>query len=261
MRLPAARYAIHGTVTTERAGLETEYTFVSHPELMLDRDATVRLDGRLARPVTTSVADRPELTGGHLLVRLNSDVPNAEFGSSAGIDVDPRFNPVYVATVPGTHFGTFSAGVSRRAEEPLVDLASVRPERFGVQTHWLRAPTEPIAYRSLPAVFGGAGRPEDLAGVPLAGRLVVLDLRDGVTGWDDLVARVNRVAAVGGAAVLLRSDEPLIAPAAVRAGPADIQLCRGRQARWPQWSGRHCLSSWAPLAEPRHPLGALSPLA
>lgn len=207
VRLPAGRYALHGLQQTARDGQEPEFSLISHPELILDRDRTVLLDGRIGQRLAASVADRPELTGGSEQVLRLSFVPGQPEAAVVGIDLDPAFTPAYLATVPGTASDRFAVAVARRAEEPVVDLASLAPARYGVRTSWLQPPAVPLSRPALPAVYGGSGLPEDLDKVRIAGNLVVLSVPADLD-WAALVARLNRVAAGRGAAVLVSSYWP-----------------------------------------------------
>jgi subtilisin family serine protease len=228
LRLPEGRYAIHGYVESRRSGMEPEYTIIVHPELALTEDTTVLLDGRYSQPVSASVADKPALDSGYHQVMTMSTIAGQGWPFTLSLLVYPGFNPVYLGTLPGTSSPTFAAGQLRQAQEPTVELASLQPTPFDVWTTWWQPPTQALNHRSLRAVYGGAGLPEDLDKVRVAGSLVVLEV-PGDLDWNTVVARINRVAIEGGVAVMLRwvpppaSGRPTALPAVAVDG-SDSQL-------------------------------------
>jgi len=124
------------------------------------------------------------------------------------MEVDPRFDEVYAATVPGTRSDTFALGHVLQAFEPELELVSTGAEPFDVPAFWLSGSPTPVRRTSLDAVYAGTGK--DLDGLDLDGKLVLLDL-PGDIGDDDLRERLAAVAAAGGrTAMLTFTDIPAV---------------------------------------------------
>ncbi|MEV7099704.1 hypothetical protein AB0M80_43500 [Amycolatopsis sp. NPDC051045] len=197
LRLPADRYALLGSLITPRPGLDPSMAAMAHPELNLTRNTTVTLDTRQAAKVTANV-DQPEVTGGSSLVEMGVRL-GADQTQSMLFPFDQRFHEMFAGTLPGTSSAAFYFGASHRLEQPRLELFGEQPNRFPVPTTAVGAPL-PVGSRTPALAFGGAGRQEDLAGVEVRDRLVVLELP-----WDTtpetLAERVATVREHGGAMV------------------------------------------------------------
>ncbi|MGN9911200.1 S8 family serine peptidase [Phytohabitans sp. LJ34] len=211
IRLPAGRYAVHTTIETPRAGREPTYSFVSHPELVLDRDVAQTFDARDGKPVSTTV-DNPAARGGsaqtHILTRI-ADC-DCTFGLLTGLD--PRFHEAYAATLPGTSSATFAFGQSRRAMEPELELFADDGERFEVATGWLSGSPTPEEAATPQMVYGGQGTPEDLAKIDAKGKLVLFEI-PGDTSYEEAYRRTGYIRDAGArmAMVNVLEDVPLAA--------------------------------------------------
>ncbi|MFC7550803.1 S8 family serine peptidase [Plantactinospora sp. GCM10030261] len=201
VRLPAGRYAIHGTIKTPRAGQDPSISFISHPELKIDRTRAVTLDARDGKPVSAN-PDNPDARGGGYMVSVHSMVADCGCPQNLLGAVDPRFDETFAATVPGTSSPSFAFGQARRATEPTVELFADGPQRFEVAVGWLFAATMPAESLILPAVYGGGGTPEDLATIDAKGKLVVIEV-PGDTGEDELLRRATAVKEAGGRLTLI----------------------------------------------------------
>ncbi|WP_414942539.1 hypothetical protein [Amycolatopsis sp. cmx-11-51] len=197
LRLPADRYALVGSLITPRPGLDPSMAAMAHPELNLTRNTTVTLDTRQAAKVTANV-DQPEVTGGSSAVEMGVRL-GADQTQSMVFPFDQRFQEMFAGTLPGTSSAAFYFGASHRLEQPRLELFGEQPKRFPVLTATIGAPL-PVGSRTPALAFGGAGRPQDLAGVEVRDRLVVLELP-----WDTtpetLAERVTTVRDHGGAMV------------------------------------------------------------
>ncbi|HET6285999.1 MAG TPA: hypothetical protein VFG15_04510 [Amycolatopsis sp.] len=197
LQLPAGHYALVGSLITPRPGLDPSMAAMAHPELNLTRNTTVTLDTRQTAKVTAKV-DQPEVTGGSSAVEMGVRL-GADQTQSMVFPFDQRFHEMFAGTVPGTSSAAFYFGASHRLEQPRLELFGEQPKRFPVPTAPIGAPL-PVGSRTPALAFGGAGRPQDLAGVEVRERLVVLELP-----WDTtpetLAERVTTVRDHGGVMV------------------------------------------------------------
>ncbi len=140
---------------------------------MLDHDVTQTFDARDGKPVSLE-PDNPAARGGtHSIERL-SRVKACDCVYADGMDLDPRFQESFAATVPGTSSDTFAFSQERRATEPDLELTADDGKPFAVRGMWLQS-AAPAGSTTLPVVSGGAGTPEDLAGIDAHGKLVVIE--------------------------------------------------------------------------------------
>ncbi|WP_039794123.1 hypothetical protein [Amycolatopsis alba] len=170
---------------------------MAHPELNLTRDTTVTLDTRQTAKVTANV-DQPEVTGGSSLVEMGVCL-SADQTQSVVLPFEQRFQEMFAGTQPGTSSAAFYFGASHRLEQPRLELFGEQQKRFPVPVVVVGAPL-PVGSRTPALAFGGAGRSQDLAGVEVRDRLVVLELPSGTT-LETLTERVATVREHGGAMV------------------------------------------------------------
>jgi subtilisin family serine protease len=195
VRVPPGRYAIHSGIGTPRAGQESSYSFISHPELAVDRDTSLTLDARHGKPVSVTPPN-PAARGGAYTVTLNSRITSCDcvFGIVNG--VEPRFQVAYAATVPGTSSPSYVFGQSRRATEPRLELFTRGAQRFEIAAGWLNNSPEPAEQANLTAVYGGAGTPEDLAKIDAKGKLVLIEV-PGETTYEEVYRRTEDIKKAG----------------------------------------------------------------
>ncbi|WP_439377423.1 S8 family serine peptidase [Amycolatopsis lexingtonensis] len=177
-RLPRGRYAVNSVIETPRPGQEPSYSFITHPELVLDHAVTQTFDAREGKPVSLE-PDNPAARGGTQGVERLSRVTACACVFADVFDLDPRFQEAFAATVPGTSSATFAFSQDRRATEPDLELTADDGQPFAVRGVWLES-AAPAGTSTLPVVFGGEGTPEDLAGIDAHGKLVVLRLPLGI---------------------------------------------------------------------------------
>jgi subtilisin family serine protease len=177
-RLPRGHYVVNSVIETPRPGQEPTYSFISHPELVLDHAVTQTLDARDGKPMSLE-PDNPAARGGTQSVEQLSRIKACGCVFANGFDLDPRFHQAFAATVPGTSSATFAFSQELRATEPELELTADDGTPFEVRGMWLES-AAPAGRTTLPVVFGGAGTPEDLAGLDVRGKLVVLHLPLGI---------------------------------------------------------------------------------
>ncbi|MEV6878793.1 S8 family serine peptidase [Amycolatopsis sp. NPDC051128] len=193
-RLPRGRYVVHSVIETPRPGREPSYSFITHPELVLDHAVTQTLDARDGKPVSLE-ADNPAARGGSHRVQRLSRITACACVFAEGFDLDPRFHEAFAATVPGTSSASFAFSQERRATEPDLELSADDGQPFAVRGRWLES-AAPEGRTTLPVAFGGAGTPEDLARIDAHGKLVVIRLSLGMA-VDEMYRRLVNVENAG----------------------------------------------------------------
>jgi subtilisin family serine protease len=199
--LPRGRYAVHAWISTAAPGQESSFTTVSHPELNLDRDVTEVFDARIGQPVTAE-PDNPAARGGTQALYVMTRLGSCDCLSALVTESDPRFEPLYAATLPGTASDGYALGIARRATEPDLEMVADDGQPFDVNLQVLfgRPPSE---QGRLTAVYGGSGTPEDLAGIDAAGKLVVVEF-DPYLGREEWLRRGVNIAKAGGKLAMFR---------------------------------------------------------
>ncbi|WP_067832041.1 hypothetical protein [Actinomadura kijaniata] len=202
--VPPGRYAVHALAGDHRAG--GPFLEIMAPEVRVDGDTTVTLDGRGARRVKLGVARptaRAKYWGTGMTVKAP---PGSGYLHRQWTSFLPDDAEVYAkVTEPSPDFTFNVRGVF---QEPLIRLDVEGDASFPVDVSYAENDDEDeggkgsprlLGTHGLKAVHGGAGEPDDLKDV--AGALVVLDLPDGAGAA--LPERVANVAKAGGRAVLL----------------------------------------------------------
>jgi hypothetical protein len=202
--LPRGRYAVHAAITTTQPGEESSYTVVSHPELNLDRDVTQVFDARIGQPVIAE-PDNPDARGGTHSLYAMSRVEECDCLFALVYDGDPRFEPMYAATLPGTASDAYALGHARRATTPDLEMVANDGQPFDVNLQALFS-TPPSEQATLTAVYGGSGTPEDLARIDATGKLVVIEF-DPNLGREEWLRRGVNIAKAGGRLAMFRFVE------------------------------------------------------
>lgn len=199
LRVPDGRYAVH--VTVGEHGPDGPYLVLMAPEVRVDKDMTVTLDGRRARRVKVGVA-RPTARATLWEVQMNVKAPpGAGYPYNGSTALLPEGAEVYAdVTAPTSDFVFTARGTF---QEPLIRVDVEGDTPFPVDVSYARdedGQSSPslLGVLGLKAVDGGAGAPDDLKDV--TGALVVIDPSAGDT---PLPERVQNVAKAGGRAVLL----------------------------------------------------------
>jgi subtilisin family serine protease len=194
--LPRGRYAVHASIVTTAPGQESAYTTVSHPELVLDRDVTQVFDARIGQQVVAE-PDNPEARGGTSSLYAMSRVEECDCLFAFYTDTDPRFEPQYAATLPGTASDAYALATARRATEPELEMVANDGQPFDVNLQSLFGATPTDEEASLTAVYGGSGTAADLAGIDATGKLVVVEF-DPNLGREEWLRRGVNIARAGG---------------------------------------------------------------
>ncbi|PZF84813.1 hypothetical protein C1I92_07030 [Jiangella anatolica] len=201
LRLPPSRYSVTATVPEPSSPTaEWASSLVALPELRLDRDREVVLDARETSRVLTTVDDR-RATDGSIIAATVVDIEQDDWPVTTWVGAEPRFSALYAGSVAGVESAAFGFYVRSTLEQPLLELTALDPG-LQVPAVWESEPLRLDGEHELPVVYAGAGRPDDLADVEVAGALVVLRL-PGEVPWDDVHERIRGIADAGGRAVLL----------------------------------------------------------
>jgi hypothetical protein len=200
--LPEGRYAITADIATSVPGRDPSYSIISVPELLLDRDRVQTLDARAGYPMSVE-ADDQAAHGGAYDVVVFTRISDGSPTTALRYVFDPRFDEVYAATMPGTRSDTFAFGQARRATEPTLGLTATSPEPFAVRVEWLDYGAQAIREDAhLAALHAGAATAEDLDGLDVDGRLVVVEAPAGLA-YQDLLTRLATVSDRGARLVLV----------------------------------------------------------
>ncbi|MFC5180528.1 hypothetical protein [Actinomadura harenae] len=198
-RLPAGRYFV--TVMAGENGRKGPFLMLSAPDVRLDQDKTVTLDGTRARRVELSVA-RPTARARYLVAGAAVKAPpGADYPYNGASMFLSEGDELYADVLDPTPDFVFD--IQGEFEEPLIRLDVEGDSPFPVDVAYAvdvddRPSPSLLGVLGLKAVRGGAGTPDDLKDA--AGALVVLDPSAGDT---PLPERVENVAKAGGRAVLL----------------------------------------------------------
>ncbi|WP_406424179.1 S8 family serine peptidase [Streptomyces sp. NBC_00873] len=201
--VPLGRYSVMGVVyTRDKAGVEIlDSTLAGDPMVELKADKTITLDARLGKEVKVATPKESEPNGYRLGYRQqlpgNYGIDFMKIMSSAIWD-----HAYVVPTAPVTN-GTFEFNFQQRRYAPAI-RASIAGQAGAL-------PLEPVfnAARldgpsTLRAVNAGKGRPEDLAGKDLGGKLAVVT-SDATRETADQIAAVADAGAKG---VIIVGDQP-----------------------------------------------------
>ncbi|HEX6357921.1 S8 family peptidase [Actinophytocola sp.] len=202
--LPRGRYAVHAAIVTTEPGKESSYSTISHPELNLDRDVTQVFDARIGQPVTAE-PDNPDARGGTHALYAMSRLESCDCLFALVFEGDPRFEPMYAATLPGTASDNYALGHARRATEPDLEMVADDGQPFDVNLQALFA-IPPADQATVTAVYGGSGTPEDLAKIDATGKLVVVEF-DPYLGREEWLRRGVNIAKAGGKLAMFRFVE------------------------------------------------------
>lgn len=201
LRLRDHRYSIAAGVGTPKAGAYPTITTFAHPELRLNRDTAITFDARKAKRVSASI-DQPAARSGIWTSQLRMWPAGQPYPSTVVYWLEPRFYELYAYSTPGVRSSSFGYSNNWRLGDPDVELFVEQPRRFEVSAFWFDTSPRPDGTVRREAVHGGQGRPEDLAGRDVRGKLVVLDL-PGDTTYEEGYQRIRNVADAGGAQVAI----------------------------------------------------------
>ncbi|MGW1549162.1 S8 family serine peptidase [Streptomyces sp. NPDC002346] len=201
--VPQGRYSVMGLVYTKdkATGLAVSNTLAGEPVVDLKADRTITMDARLGKEVKVSTPKESESSQYKLGYRQS-------LPGKRGIDYMKGTSSLFakhayvVPTAPVTD-GTFEFNFQDRRYSPVIK-ASIAGQAGAL-------PLKPVTYAArlygpstLQAVNAGTGRPEDLAGKNLGGKLAVVT-RDAT---QKIVDQIAAVAGAGAKAAIIVNDRP-----------------------------------------------------
>ncbi|MCX4967729.1 S8 family serine peptidase [Streptomyces sp. NBC_00654] len=170
--------------------------FLAEPEVTMDRDREVTLDGAKLREIRAEVDRRTETR--QLLMRYNRAANGTSLTGT--VQVPPMYDSVFAAPTrkPGT--GTFEYRTVWRLGKPQLDVAA-GGKRLGEAT--VQYGSDQFTGRKrMSLVDAGAGSPADYAGKDVTGKAVVVRRTDGLP-----TTELARNAQDAGAKALFVTDE------------------------------------------------------
>jgi len=202
--LPLGRYSVMGLVHTAdlvAPNQTTDYTLAGQPVVDLTGAKTITLDARAAKEVKIATPDKSEPT--NFKIGYKQQLPGRVGFDFLKTAASPLWDHVYVVPTGPVTEGTFDWAFQQRRFTPAITASYAAGNA--------PLPLEPVTYAlqlhgpaNLLAVAAGQGRPEDLTGKDLAGKLAV------VTRSSALLVRdqVANVAKAGAKAVIIVNDRP-----------------------------------------------------
>ncbi|MFE5482457.1 S8 family serine peptidase [Streptomyces sp. NPDC056527] len=142
--------------------------FLTDPEIVLDRDREITLDGRQLREIRAEVEKRTETR--QLLMEFDRDAHGAEYGGA--VQVPMKYDSVFAAPTRKPANGTFEYRTVWRLGKPLLE-ASVDGDRLSDAT--VQAGTTMLEGRhTLGVVDAGTGTAAEYAGKNVKGKAVLV---------------------------------------------------------------------------------------
>ncbi|MFF3958001.1 S8 family serine peptidase [Streptomyces sp. NPDC001890] len=201
--LPQGRYSVMGLVYTKdkATGLAVSNTLAGEPVVDLKADRTITMDARLGKEVKVTTPKESQSSQHKLGYRQS-------LPGKRGIDymkgASSLFSPrAYVVPTAPVTDGTFEFNFQDRRYSPVIKAS------YAGQGGAL--PLKPVTYAArlygsskLQAVDAGTGRPQDLAGKDLDGKLAVIT-RDAT---QKVVDQIAAVAGAGAKAAIIVNDRP-----------------------------------------------------
>ncbi|TXS55025.1 S8 family serine peptidase [Streptomyces sp. t39] len=169
--------------------------FLSDPEITLDRDREITLDGRELREVKADVDRRTETR--QLLMEFDRDANGASYGGA--VQVPPLYDSIFAAPTDRPATGTFEYRTVWRLGKPLLSVTA-GGTLLGDVTPQAGA-TVLDGRRRLAVVDAGDGSAAAFEGRNVRGKAVVVRLGDGVP------AQIAQRAQDGGAVALFVTDD------------------------------------------------------
>ncbi|MEU0834391.1 S8 family serine peptidase [Streptomyces sp. NPDC005969] len=201
--VPLGRYSVMGVVyTRDKAGVEIlNGTLAGDPMVELKADKTITLDARLGKEVKVATPKESEPNGYKLGYRQ-------QLPGNYGIDFmkfmfSPIWDHAYVVPTEPVKLGTFEFHFQQRRYAPAI-RASIAGQGGTLPLELVFNAARLDGPGTLRAVDAGKGRPEDLAGKDVSGKLAVVTNDATRTTADQIAA----VAEAGAKAVIIVGDQP-----------------------------------------------------
>ncbi len=147
--------------------------FLTEPEITLDRDREITLDGRRLREIRAEVEKRTETR--QLLMEFDREANGASYGGA--VQVPPLYDSIFAAPTREPATGTFEYRTVWRLGKPMLD-ASVDGVRLSGATPQAGTGLLEGGHR-LGLVDAGTGTPAEYAGRNVTGKAVLVRLTDG----------------------------------------------------------------------------------
>ena len=203
LAVPQGRYSVMGLVQTRdvASGVITDYTLAGQPIVQLTADQTITLNAQSAKEVKIATPEESEPS--HFKIGYKQQLPGRVGFDFLKTVASPLWDHVYVVPTGPVAEGTFDWAFQQRRFTPTIQA------NYAAGNGAL--PLEPVTYAlqlhgaaNLQAVSAGQGRPDDLTGKDLTGKLAV------VTRSSALIVRdqVANVAKAGAKAVVIVNDRP-----------------------------------------------------
>ncbi|MFE0648034.1 S8 family serine peptidase [Streptomyces sp. NPDC059534] len=172
--------------------------FLTQPEITLDRDREITLDGRQLREIRAEVEKRTETR--QLLMEFDRDANGASYGGA--VQVPPKYDSIFAAPTAKPATGTFEYRTVWRLGKPMLE-ASVDGTRLSGATPQAGATLLEGDHR-LGLVDAGTGTPAEYTGRNVTGKAVLVRLTDGA----DPAQLAQTAQDAGAKALFVTDDQP-----------------------------------------------------
>ncbi|WP_318211042.1 S8 family serine peptidase [Streptomyces sp. SJL17-1] len=172
--------------------------FLTAPEITLDRDREITLDGRQLREIRAEVEKRTETR--QLLMEFDRDANGASYGGA--VQVPPTYDSIFAAPTAKPATGTFEYRTVWRLGKPMLE-ASVDGSRLSDATPQAGATLLEGSHR-LGLVDAGTGTPAEYTGRNATGKAVLVRLTEGA----DPTQLAQNAQDAGAKALFVTDDQP-----------------------------------------------------
>ncbi|WP_426363720.1 S8 family serine peptidase [Streptomyces sp. E-08] len=172
--------------------------FLTAPEITLDRDREITLDGRQLREIRAEVEKRTETR--QLLMEFDRKANGASYGGA--VQVPPMYDSVFAAPTRKPATGTFEYRTVWRLGKPMME-ASVDGTRLSDVTPQAGATLLEGGHR-LGLVDAGTGTPAEYTGKNVTGKAVLVRLTEGA----DPKQLAQNAQDAGAEALFVTDDQP-----------------------------------------------------
>ncbi|MCB8906845.1 MULTISPECIES: S8 family serine peptidase [unclassified Streptomyces] len=172
--------------------------FLTAPEITLDRDREITLDGRQLREIRAEVEKRTETR--QLLMEFDRDANGASYGGA--VQVPPMYDSIFAAPTAKPATGTFEYRTVWRLGKPMLE-ASVDGTRLSEATPQGGSTLLEGGHR-LGVVDAGTGTPAEYTGKNVTGKAVLVRLTAGA----DPKQLAQNAQDAGAKALFVTDDQP-----------------------------------------------------
>ncbi len=190
------QYLLFGSVATmdEPGRTDTELTAIAKPELTVSRDTEVVLDARGAKPVNVRTSKATEQVGAsHQVARR---IPGV---GTLIVSIGTATSRLFVVPSEPATRGQFEYMSRTDLEAPALTMRIAGPD-VALHPRYLTPDTDVSSrldgHRRLPAVFVGAGRPDDFVGRDVRGKVALVRSTPGLSIEDQVAAAATAKAAM-----------------------------------------------------------------